>query len=121
MIIGIGIDVVELNRMEKSLGGGRFEQLVFSASERESFGARRDRVSKYAGCWAVKEAFGKALGTGISGFEMSEVSVLRDSKSKPYIELSGRAAELADRLGARAFVTITNTDNYAAAAVILEA
>jgi len=121
MIIGVGIDVTELGRLTKSLALERFEEYVFSERERAAFSGRRDRVSKYAGCFAAKEAFGKALGTGVDGFALCEVSVLRDERGKPYLELEGRAADIVRSLGARAFVSITNTDEYAAAAVILEA
>lgn len=71
-----------------------------------------------AASFAAKEAFSKALGTGIRGFALAEVSVLRDSLGAPYFALSGRAARLAEERGLRFSVSLSHTEDLAAAFVV---
>ncbi|MEA4912358.1 MAG: holo-ACP synthase [Oscillospiraceae bacterium] len=117
MIYGIGNDMIEIRRIRRSLSQGRFACFVYSEKERAAFGG--DAV-KLAGCFAAKEALGKALGTGVRGFSLREVSVLRDALGKPYFELDGAAAEILRSRRLRAFVALTNTGVYALANVVLE-
>lgn len=120
MIIGIGCDLIEIERVKKSIERPRFLERCFSPAEIELFAARKDAAVKLAGCFAVKEAFGKALGTGIAGFALSDITVLRNEAGKPFIALSGRALALAEVLSAKLHATITNTKDHAMAVVILE-
>ena len=118
MIYGIGIDMIEIARIRRSIGNERFAAFVYSPRERAAFAGDARRL---AGCFAAKEAFGKALGTGVRGFALSEVSVLRDALGKPYFAFAGRAAAIVREKGLRALVTLTNTREYALANVVLEA
>ena len=117
MIYGIGVDTVELERIKSSLESERFERFVFSKRERAEF--RRNHV-KLAGCFAAKEAFAKALGTGVRGFSLDEVSVLRDELGKPYYEFTGAALEIVARERLTAHLSITNTAELATAFAVLE-
>jgi holo-[acyl-carrier protein] synthase len=76
------------------------------------------RPETIAASYAAKEAFSKAMGTGVRGFSLAEVSVLRDSLGAPYFALSGRAARLAAERGLCFSVSLTHTDELAAAFVV---
>lgn len=112
----IGIDSVEIERVEKSLLIHGFKEKVFSAEEIAELETRGGKAESYAADFAAKEAFSKALGTGIRGFSLNEISVLRDELGAPYIKLSGRAEEAAKGLSFT--VSITHTRTTASAAVI---
>ena len=112
----VGIDTVELVRIEKSLEINGFIEKVYSLKERVLLAVKKNMVPSAAANFAAKEAFSKALGTGVRGFALNEVSVLRDSLGAPYIELSGRAKEVAK--GFEFSVSITHTDSVATAIVI---
>ena len=117
MIYGIGNDIIEIARLKKSLESERFYTFTFSEAERAAFGKNE---SKLAGCWAVKESFGKALGTGVRGFALDEVSVLRDELGKPYVKLSGAAEAIVKEKKLRVLCALTNTKELAFANVVLE-
>ena len=120
MIYGIGTDMIEIERIEKSLKRKGFLSYVFSSEEIEAFSKRNDAAVKLSGGFAAKEAVSKALGTGIRGFELHEISVLRDELGKPYFKFTGAAEKIMNDLGLQAFVTISNTDKLALASVVLE-
>lgn len=119
MIAGVGLDLVEVSRMEKSLKNPRFIARVFGDSEQKLF-LGNHRTERAAANFAAKEAFGKALGSGIAGFSLREVEVLRGEKGEPYLALHGRAKELAQLRGLRFFLSLTHTAEYAQAIVIAE-
>ena len=121
MIVGIGTDLVEVGRIRKALENGRFLETYFSAEEREFLCTKKEAAPGAANNFAAKEAFSKALGTGVRGFALCEVAVLRDALGKPYIRLNGKAAAAAQACGAkRVHVSLTNTEAYASAFVVLE-
>lgn len=106
----VGIDTVEIARIECSLEIPGFRERVYSEAEIEMLSKMNHPVQSYAANFAAKEAFSKALGTGVFGFSMNEVSVLRDSLGAPYLELSGRAFELAKGFSFTVSLTHTRTD-----------
>lgn len=112
----VGIDSVEIHRIRKSFGISGFYEKVYSPAEREFLGKKKNPYPSAAANFAAKEAFGKALGTGIVGFSLNEVSVLRNSSGCPYLSLSGRAAELGKAYSFT--VSLTHTDTVASAIVI---
>ncbi len=94
MILGHGIDLINENRIEEILNryGKRFELKYFSESEMSRAKIKIKRSAFYAKCWATKEAFSKALGTGIrDGLFMRDISLERDELGKPQIELNDRS------------------------------
>ena len=110
MIVGVGTDLVEMDRMKKACGRESFLKRIYTEEER-----------RQAGDFAVKEAVAKALGTGFRGFGPECIEALRDPLGKPYVRLYGRAGELAEELGIDEFhVSVTNTAQYAAAFVVGE-
>lgn len=118
MIVGIGTDLVEIKRVEKACSKEHFFTRCFSVKERNLIG--KDS-SKAAGNWAVKEAIAKAFGTGINGFDLDEITVLRDDKGAPFVNLEGKAKDKAKELGIKNIhISISNTKEYAVAYVICE-
>lgn len=117
--ISVGTDIIEVDRVRKSCTSRRFTQRVYSEKEREMFALKKSPAQSMAGNWAAKEAFAKALGTGVSGFALHEISCLRDQNGCPYFEFSGKALEIMRKSGLTAAVSISHTKDYATAAVIL--
>jgi holo-[acyl-carrier protein] synthase len=124
VILGFGLDLVDIARMSRILAGppARVERLltrVFTPGERAYCDARQDRAGRYAARFAAKEAAVKALGAP-EGVRWTDLEVVR-ADGPPSIRLTGAAAEAAQRLGvSRVFLTITHDAGAAAAAVILE-
>jgi holo-[acyl-carrier protein] synthase len=124
MIRGIGIDVVELDRIEKALARheGRMKTKLFHELERAYCEARHTPVLHYAARFAAKEAFSKAIGTGMTrGFGFKDVWVENLSSGEPVLRLSDRARELAAERGATRFhVSLSHSNTSAAAVVVIE-
>ena len=100
MIRGLGVDIVEIDRMALALGRHpRMKERVFSEGERAYCDARSRPEVHYALRFAAKEAVLKALGTGFSGMRFRDVEVARDDRGRPVPVLHGRARELADEIG----------------------
>lgn len=118
MIYGIGNDITEIDRVARLSEKTSFLTRFFSEKENKIFSEKSNRPETIAGNFAAKEAFSKALGTGIRGFELRDVSVLRDSLGKPYIELGTELSKLLS--GKRIFVTISHSEKYAVATVVIE-
>lgn len=114
----VGIDTIEVERIKKSVSKERFVERVYSEKESALFLTKKNPYQSMAGNWAAKEAFSKAVRTGVRNFSMNEVSVLRDELGAPYLELTGSAKELADRLQLDFSVSITHTKELASAVVI---
>lgn len=129
MIIGLGSDLMDIRRIERSLDrfGDRFVQRVFTEIEQAKSDKRRMRAASYAKRFAAKEAGAKALGTGIArGVSWKEIGVVNLPGGKPTLEFKGRALERVADLtpeGMEAFAHITITDDHpwAQAFVVLEA
>jgi holo-[acyl-carrier protein] synthase len=124
MIVGLGTDLTEIARIEKSMTrfGERFLERVYTPSEIAYCSRKRSSGESFAARFAAKEAGAKALGTGISrGVSWQEFEVRREPSGKPTLHLSGRAAELAERLGVtRISLSLTHAREMAMAVVIFE-
>ena len=129
MILGIGNDLIDITRIERTLDrfGERFLDRVFTATERSKSDGRRERAASYAKRYAAKEACSKALGTGFRrGVFWRDMGVVNLPSGKPTMELTGGAkARLAAITppGMRAEIQLTLTDEYpmAEAVVIISA
>ena len=123
MVRGVGIDLVENRRIEKALKRwqGRFEARVYSDREMEYCRRHASPVPHYAGRFAAKEAFIKCTG-GFPGMRLREIEILNDGRGRPCLHLSGEAKKRVetDRI-LRIHLSITHTEHYASAVVILEA
>jgi holo-[acyl-carrier protein] synthase len=93
MIIGIGTDIVQVERISKSISKEGFKHKVFSDAEIAYCESKANKAEHYAARFAAKEAFVKALGTGfVEGMAFKEVSVVNDELGKPSIQLTGNTA-----------------------------
>jgi holo-[acyl-carrier protein] synthase len=124
LIFGIGIDLIEVARIEKQIDSQtRFKTKIFSKKEIEyceSFKA--NRTQHYAARYAAKEAFFKALGSGYrGGLKFAEISIENDDLGKPVVVLSGGARDLAEsQRFANINVSLSHVKEYACAIVIIE-
>jgi len=122
MIVGLGLDVTELDRLQTVLDryGERFLHRILTPAERAALPVYR--LPRLAGLFAAKEAAVKALGTGFSqGIGFSHLEILSDPLGRPVLTLSGPARAQADALGATAWhVSITHGRTTAAAVVVME-
>lgn len=119
MITGIGVDLIEIDRVVKACQKEGFLKRYFTEKELELI---RPAIKKAADNFAVKEAVAKMLGTGFRGFTLSDIEVLRNEEGKPYVNLYGSAAEMAKKQGINSIhVSISNTKEYSNAVAIGEA
>lgn len=121
MILGIGIDIIEIDRVKAALERPEFARRVFTAAERDYCEARgAQRPASYAARFAGKEAVMKAFGTGLSAGSWQDVEIIPDAAGRPTVNLSGHFAALADRQGVdRIHISLTHARDYAAAQAIL--
>jgi holo-[acyl-carrier protein] synthase len=124
VILGVGIDVVEVERIDRAVRrhGERFLRRIFTESEVGRSMGVKNSAQHLAARFAAKEAAVKALGTGASGeVRFRQVEVTNDASGRPGLSLAGGAARVAEALGARRLhVSLTHTASYAAAVVVLE-
>ena len=122
MIGGIGTDITEVKRFEKWVKNPEMLQRFFNDKEISSAKSDSAKCQHYAARFAAKEAFSKALGTGITGFNLKDVYITNNSEGAPLLNIEGAALSLMkERLGqCRAFVSLSHEKEYAIAYVILE-
>lgn len=118
MSIGLGVDLVEIPRIKKSLSNPHFTGRFFGPGELAEYMSRGDKASYIAANFCAKEAFSKALGTGVRGFSLREVELLRDALGKPYFSFSGNAAEIVKQRNLDFEVSVSHTKQYAVTVVI---
>ena len=122
MIIGIGTDIIEIQRIEKVIQKTpRFYKTVFTQEERAYYEAGHKKVESLAGAFAAKEAVSKALGTGFREFSPCDIEVVRNELGRPGVRLLGGAQEIAQQLGIKQIhLSISHCQTYAVAYVIIE-
>jgi|SRR5690625_2665710 len=117
MIKGIGLDLIELDRMNNVLNkNNRLVNRILTQSEQKVFHelkSDRRKVEYLAGRFSAKEAFSKATGDGIGKLSFQDIEVLTNKKGAPFIKARGYCSE-------KIFVSITHSKEYAAAQVIIE-
>lgn len=129
MIVGIGSDITDIRRIERTIErfGDRFIQRVFTEVEQAKSERRMHRIASYAKRWAAKEACSKALGTGLRmGVAWREMGVVNLDSGKPTMLLHGGAVKrlrglIPEGMQARIHVTLTDDHPYAQAFVVIEA
>lgn len=114
--VSVGVDSVSVARMEKSMGRESFCTRIFSKMELAYFATKHDPAQSAAGHFAAKEAFLKAMGTGVINMNLRDVAVLHDDKGAPYFLLTDWAAELCE--GKELALSITHEENLAIAFVV---
>jgi len=124
LIIGCGIDLVKIERIEKIIKrwGDNLTSRMFTLLEREYCKKRKsNKYQSYAGKFAAKEALLKALGLGLIGVNWTEIEISNNELGQPIIKTSGKLNIIVSKKGvSKYFLTISHTKDYAVAEVILE-
>lgn len=123
MLSGIGIDMIEVDRVEEKINKEKgFRELVFSKREIDYCESKTHKFEHYAARFAVKEAFLKAAGTGwVAKLNFNEIEVMNDSLGKPHILLSGSTAEAFKMNSVHQIaVSLSHLKNIASAVVYIE-
>ena len=119
-IYGVGTDIVDITRIKKIIKNKKFINKIFSNKEIRNSKQKLD--SYYAKRFAAKEAFSKALGTGISeGISFNEISILNNDKGQPYIELLGKTKIIENKKikKRKIFLSLSDEKKYAIAMVMI--
>lgn len=123
MIIGIGTDITEIKRLGRLLErqGDQLWERVLSPEERRAFTSPKRRIEFLSGRWAAKEAASKAFGTGIGFISFHDLVITNDEAGAPHLVLRGNALAVAAEKGVNSVhISISHSDEYAVATVILE-
>ena len=112
-MLAVGVDIIEVIRIQRSIDrhGGRFLDRIFTAQEQAYCVGRVERL---AARFAVKEAVGKALGTGIGDISWKDIEVVNDERGRPELVLHNSAALLSEELALRQWsISMSHSDAYA--------
>jgi holo-[acyl-carrier protein] synthase len=124
MIVGVGIDLIEVARVATSVARENgFKERIFSLAEIAYCEERKEKAQHYAARFAAKEAFLKATGKGLGlGYQLHEIEIVHEADGRPTIQLHGAMKENAQRYGwAKMQVSLTHLKDMASAIVIIEA
>ena len=122
MIAGHGVDIIDVDRIKNAImESARFTKKVFTDVEIEYCEGKKDKYQSYAGKFAAKEAFLKAIGTGwAKGIAFTDVEIVNDNEGKPNIVLHNTAKEYFESMGyKKILVSISHTDGVATGSVII--
>lgn len=122
MIVGVGCDIIEIERIARAIKSESFIRRVFTAEE-AAYCQRRGQqaAASFAERFAAKEAVLKALGTGLREGSLQEIAVDNDGLGKPLVQLSGHFAMLAKQLGVKNIqISLSHSRDFAVAYVIME-
>jgi len=121
MIIGIGHDLLEIDRIRQAIKNPIFLTKYFTEKERELFQIRKNNSATIAANFSAKEAVSKVLGTGIRQFALKDIEVLRDTLGKPVVYLYNGADQLAKQQQIESiYVAISHTDQLVSVMAIGE-
>lgn len=123
MIIGIGTDIIEVARIRTHIDAGfGFREKVFTSKEIAYCEGKTNKAQNYAARFSAKEAFLKAVGTGLrQGLSFTDIEVLNDELGKPEMVLHGKAQELIQKMGVTNLqISMTHLRDWVNAIVILE-
>ena len=123
MILGIGVDIAEVDRIKRSISGGdHFKKRVFTEVEQNYCDSNKNSAESYAARYAAKEAFFKALGTGWRGeLKFTDLEVVNNELGKPLVHLHNEAQRMAKEMGVKSVhISLSHTKETAIAYLILE-
>lgn len=121
MIIGIGTDIIEIDRIKKVVTRtNRFLEKAFTEKEIEYFESRNLSISTIAGNFAAKEAISKAIGSGFRKFGLKDIEILRDDLGKPIVNLNEKVYRTIGKSNFKIHVSISHSKNNAIAYSIME-
>ncbi len=115
--VGIGNDIVEIERISKAIEKNGFKERVFTLKEIAQIEEKGNKVESYAGRFSAKEAISKALGTGVRGFNLVDIEILNNSLGKPEVTLKGNLENKNDKFIVD--ISISHCKEYATAVAII--
>ena len=121
MIVGIGNDIIEIERIEKAISKEGFKNKVYTQRELKNIKKRGDRVETYAGIFSAKEAISKAIGTGVREFSLTDLEILNDDLGKPYVVVSERLDKIikSKKENYQIEISISHSKKYATAMAVI--
>ena len=121
MIVGIGNDIIEIERIEKAISKEGFKNKIYTQRELENIEKRGDRVETYAGIFSAKEAISKAIGTGVREFSLTDLEILNDDLGKPYVVVSERLDKIikSKKENYQIEISISHSKKYATAVAMV--
>ena len=121
MIVGIGNDIIEIERVEKAISTEGFKAKVYTQREIENIIKRGNRTETYAGIFSAKEAISKAIGTGVREFSLTDLEILNDDLGKPYVIVSDKLNKIIQRKkeNYQIEIAISHSKKYATAMAII--
>ena len=121
MVIGTGIDIIEVERVKKAAAKPAFLKMVFTPAEQAYFDRFNFEPQTIAGTFAAKEATAKALSVGFRGIKWTDIEVLHDENGKPYATLQNAAlSRMRELTGKTVHVSISHIKQLAVAQAIVE-
>ena len=116
MIAGIGVDTIEIHRIEKAIGHEHFIMRTFTEDEVEYCESKgKNRFQSYAGMFAAKEAAVKALGSGFRGFGPESVEIYHDEEGAPHLRFLKEAQALIEKFGGKVSGSVSKKTDYVVA------
>ena len=121
MIVGIGNDIIEIERVEKAISKEGFKNKVYTQRELENIEKRGNRTETYAGIFSAKEAISKAIGTGVREFSLTDLEILNDDLGKPYVVVSEKLDKIlkTKKEDYQIEISISHSKKYATAMAII--
>ena len=121
MIVGIGNDIIEIERVEKAILKEGFKNKVYTQRELENIEKRGNRTETYAGIFSAKEAISKAIGTGVREFSLIDLEILNDDLGKPYVVVSEKLDKILrnKKENYQIEISISHSKKYATAMAII--
>ena len=121
MIIGIGNDIIEIERIEKAISKEGFKNKIYTQRELENIKKRGNRAETYAGVFSAKEAISKAIGTGVREFSLIDLEILNDDLGKPYVVVSEKLDKIikSKKEDYQIEISISHSKKYAIAIAII--
>ena len=121
MIVGIGNDIIEIERIEKAISKEGFKNKVYTQGELENIEKRGNRTETYAGIFSAKEAISKAIGTGVREFSLIDLEILNDDLGKPYVVVSEKLDKILrnKKENYQIEISISHSKKYATAMAII--
>ena len=121
MIVGIGNDIIEIERIEKAISKEGFKNKIYTQKELENIQKRGNRTETYAGIFSAKEAISKAIGTGVREFSLTDLEILNDDLGKPYVVVSEKLDKILrnKKENYQIEISISHSRKYATAMAII--
>ena len=121
MIVGIGNDIIEIERIEKAISKEGFKDKIYTQRELENIQKRGNRTETYAGIFSAKEAISKAIGTGVREFSLTDLEILNDDLGKPYVVVSEKLDKILrnKKEDYQIEISISHSKKYAIAMAII--